>query len=508
MTRQRPRPGTPVRPRVSVARGVARPAARARGLLASLSLASLASLALPVEAAAWEPSIVNASMACIQQGIPYARFSSGTIDVVLHAGACPEDADPLNLFCMAEGNGLATAQLVEIMERVHAQVEDIPGVNLSFNLTIASDTMVYGELRGMQTPTLHVGVVNEHDRGAGTVGYTSRDLAPACVYHEAWIMLASETFIEGLTWAARPTRDERVGVELGSSVYYRDAGLKGEEISRDVVYAEPVYLHELLHALGLGHANDDYAMTNYGELPWTLNHLGEVAARPLPDDAQGLRALYPSGDSDAVDFFLTNSWTLPDEQISVETGEACSFPLPDLAISADGQSSLEFQRMTCEPAFGSRKHDGLEAGFILADDFDTCGTYDPALEGSEYQTMDDEWIYASVTLNNLGMHALELELRAHLSADDYLDAGDIVSPTVRTVEIPAGSSKNVVRRFRTPDSFAVSGTGSNRRYRHVLIEATSGSGDRDVIPMRAPLIVNEDTSPSGMSPSLIDGVSL
>ena len=123
----------------------------------------------------------------------------------------------------------------------------------------------------------------------------------------------------------------------------------------------------------------------------------------------------------------------------------------------------------------------------------------------------DAEVFATPTALFLGVGPREdqrtLLLRLE-PADDDLDAGDIVSPTVRTLEIPAGSSKNVVQRFRTPDSFAVSEKGIDHRYRHALLEATSGSGDRDVIPMRAPLIVNEDTSPSGMSPSLIDGVSL
>src|SRR5262249_25166545 len=69
-----------------------------------------------------------------------------------------------------------------------------------------------------------------------------------------------------------------------------------ETDANSALWFRPVYLHELLHAFGLGHTATEYAQMNYGVKPWA-NRPAEDMVRPLPDDAKALRELYPGTNS-------------------------------------------------------------------------------------------------------------------------------------------------------------------------------------------------------------------
>lgn len=81
--------------------------------------------------------------------------------------------------------------------------------------------------------------------------------------------------------------------------YYQRVYVDGEYLG----YFRGSVVHELGHALGLGHTSDYGFMVGYAGN--TTEHSGSNPWRPLPDDRQGIRDLYPSNSSE-TDMGLSN----------------------------------------------------------------------------------------------------------------------------------------------------------------------------------------------------------
>ncbi|MBT3983276.1 MAG: matrixin family metalloprotease [Bacteriovoracaceae bacterium] len=71
-----------------------------------------------------------------------------------------------------------------------------------------------------------------------------------------------------------------------------------------------VLLHEVTHALGLSHANNEYAIMNHSHKPWTTGK-SEASMEFLPDDVAGLISLYGNKSKKTADLTVTNSYFLP-----------------------------------------------------------------------------------------------------------------------------------------------------------------------------------------------------
>ncbi|MCL4233063.1 MAG: hypothetical protein KJ042_00930 [Deltaproteobacteria bacterium] len=116
-------------------------------------------------------------------------------------------------------------------------------------------------------------------------------------------------------------------------VYYDPTSVSDNEWFR------PIALHEILHGMGLGHENDAFAMMNYwysGEGPFT-NRATEYMIEPLPDDREGLLALYGTSDTER-DVAIINSFVDPNELRD-----------PD----GNGSYDVAVMKKLCKPAKGS-----------------------------------------------------------------------------------------------------------------------------------------------------------
>jgi hypothetical protein len=89
-----------------------------------------------------------------------------------------------------------------------------------------------------------------------------------------------------------------------------DYGTPYYDTGRVSQWVQTIYLHELLHALGLEHTPDKYTYLNYGNgLARSKRDTSDSAPEPLPDERTALRAIYPvTTGSDEFDLLLTNTW--------------------------------------------------------------------------------------------------------------------------------------------------------------------------------------------------------
>jgi hypothetical protein len=104
-----------------------------------------------------------------------------------------------------------------------------------------------------------------------------------------------------------------------------------------------ILTHEMGHALGLGHPNENYAIMAQSFRTWFRGPDHVLRTRLLPDDIAGLRALYGDGsDRDHLDISVTNSWMKSgDLRASCSTQEGAIAALEDqLALAETGLDML------------------------------------------------------------------------------------------------------------------------------------------------------------------------
>jgi hypothetical protein len=128
---------------------------------------------------------------------------------------------------------------------------------------------------------------------------------------------------------------------------YFDAGLSDTTatVTDDASYANetdiarlwfrPRFLHELLHAFGMGHRHDYSYMDHAGAdgFPWA-NRVASDRVRPLPVDIGWLRRNYP-GSGTVYDVSVLNTWHVPGSEADADDQVALCMPSKGSSWSTD-----------------------------------------------------------------------------------------------------------------------------------------------------------------------------
>ena len=204
------------------------------------------------------------------------------------------------------------------------------------------------------------------------------------------------------------------------TVYYDPTSLSGNKWFR------PIALHELLHGMGLAHEIDAFAMMNYwdfagGHGPFT-NRAAAYMVEPLPDDREGLRALYGTAGTErdvAIINFYVNPYALQDSD-------------------GDGAYDVAHMQKLCMPAKGSGWSSDVFGDF--------CAT-SPATS-----VCPGDSIYTRFTVMNFGTSGHTLDLEAWFSLDDqWSSSGDTRSASVRSQYVGASNSYRAGKTFVVPN---------------------------------------------------------
>jgi hypothetical protein len=290
-------------------------------------------------------------------------------------------------------------------------------------------------------PTIHVGFT---DDSADTLGAAGATVLPPpdgnCHYDEAHIVLKD---MNHQSWNfGTPS-------EVGDDYY-----TAGESDPSGQRYFRTAYLHELLHAFGLGHSASSYSFMNYNYFPWAGGGRSERdAVRPLPDDAEALRALYPSG-GNRHEVALLNTWF---DRNAVYNGSA-------------------IQHGLCSPSLGDTWSSNI---FRFSPG---CGTGGP--DGGSTTVCAGDRLYTRVAFANYSTDvADDVDVRAFFSTDEVFQLGtDLVSPTARVATVGAELSALLARTWQVP-----AGLRAGTQY-YVIIEVAGTTADggavEDWIPLR------------------------
>ncbi len=325
-------------------------------------------------------------------------------------------------------------QVLAAMEDVHASFDAMGGTWAQVvDFEVVSDPFVFRTWYGDPQPTIHVGFTSDPTANPGGT-FWDVDTG-SCTIREAHIQIqAADVF----SWSL-----------MEPSFYglnYWEEGLSNATGR----YFRIMYVHELLHAFGLAHSNDGYGMLNYGDRPWANRDLGD-RIMPLPDDLQGLRALYPSSTARA-EVAVLNTWFEPDNSGTT------TYPAAD-------------QIQLCSPAVGDAWADRYD---------DLCATSNGGPGITEVCPGDD--LRVRFTVANYSTDSVDLTAKAWFSTDEVLDyaaGGDVRSPTTHDTTVHGSGTRG--RLFEVP-----TGLLFNREY-HVIVkvkgETTAGVRVSDWSPM-------------------------
>jgi hypothetical protein len=290
-------------------------------------------------------------------------------------------------------------------------------------------------------PTIHVGFTNDSTDTLGEAGATVVPPPDAnCQYDEAHIVFKDMNL-----------QDWNFGTpsEVGDDYY-----TAGESDPSGNRYFRTAYLHELLHAFGLDHTPGAYSFQNYNQFPWSGGGRSERdSVRPLPDDAQGLRALYP-GVGNRHDVAVLNTWFDPNAVI-------------------DGSA---IQHGLCSPSLGT----GFSSNIFRFSP--GCGTGGP--NGGSTTVCAGDRLYTRFAFANYSTDvADDFDIRAFFSTDEVFQLGtDVVSPTARVTTVGAERSALLERVWQIP-----AGLQTGTEY-YVIIEVAGTTADggavEDWIPLR------------------------
>lgn len=398
--------------------------------VAMFSLIMVAFLAGATDAAAFNPRMQNWDLACVAQGDLFRFFAHGQIEVVLHYGACPaatpandDDNDGIVDGHTCDTLGGNILAVTDAMMDVHDVFNSLVGVDLDISLTTTTAPFTFGDAEGDTSPTLHVGfMVDEHyiDGGAAVV---TPSPSSGCSYTEQH-MVVRDPSLASWTWN-EPTDD---GVEWYLAGQYTPARS-----------FRTVYTHELLHALGFAHEDDDYSMLNNNDRPYFNESPGSMV-QPLPDDITALRYAYPAA-GDSTQLRLTNTWVWSGFVFPPTCDVTTAMPqmfncLPSLGVANADRYTDNGSTGTC----AKRDPDGIP----------TCGVNVNGGPGSTSVTPCDD-LRMAVTIANTGTRDLDLDIELWFSVDDVWDIGDVPSTTVRHSTVQAGDSVNRRRMFEVPE---------------------------------------------------------
>jgi len=340
----------------------------------------------------------------------------------------------------SEGLGLEVFSALQDMVIVHDTLEVIGESSLAFgDFEVSADPLDFGVFGGDPVPTIHIDFGEDNTDNAFS-GKVLRDFGD-CRIREAHLRLNKD---EAWAWGIP---------ENNGATYY---GLD------DTYWAMPsfrdVYLHEMLHAVGLEHNPSKLSMLNAGSNPW-INRSGDDALVALPDDVRGLRALYPADWPPRFDVALLNRW--------------------NTTIIQEDNNAV--QSWTCLPSRGEQAADWMD--FPRDDGIETCGSRDGG-DGEQTVCAGSD-LYASVAIANYGTDAVDIKLQLWFSEDNVFDRNvDAKSPSVYTDIAPIGDAdaRRLERVFEVP-----SGLSLTEHYviaRVIATEHGTGNKVREWIPLR------------------------
>jgi len=302
------------------------------------------------------------------------------------------------------------------------------------------------------------------------------------IFNPAWAAVTNSTWPCEHFITVDNTISERIwnfGTPTNPETYY-EAGKKDES---GAMYFRVSYLHELLHALGVGrdadgHPDNVYSFLNYGERPWA-NAPGEAMIRPLPYDVRELRRLYP-GSTARTAVSVLNTWFVRDD-----SGMLCSPNVekdPEAAALCDSDpppSTVTSQKKLCAPSAGSMSLDSAKFAAW-------CGT------ANDTSVCPGDVIQVHYALANYSTTSVTVDSNMWLSLDDEWDSGDELSPTTKTYSVGAAEAQNKFWGYEVPSLPFGVGT---RTY-HVIMRATattpSGVTVKNSIPMRGTVTVGPE----------------
>lgn len=329
-------------------------------------------------------------------------------------------------------------RLTQAMLDVHEQF-NLAGATAAQVTAFESSTepFVFQAWFGDATPTIHVGFTSDP---TAAVGSTYWDVDPLCNIVEAHIQFR-DPYVYGWTFSDPSTHGED----------YYDATLFN---NNGDVYFRISYMHELLHAFGLAHSNDSYSMLNYADRPYANRPVGD-RIRPLPDDVQGLRALYPLlGVRREV--AVLNTWYEP------------------IVSSAPYPAANQFR--LCKPSLGT----AWNADFFA----NVCGLTNN-LAGSTTVAAGDT-LRTRFAFANYSTESVDVVASLYFSSDDVWDAADVASVTTRSFTVNPSVSSLQGRVWTVPS------LNPGTYYVIVRVEATTTAGvlRTDWIPLRGTVTVN------------------
>ncbi len=331
-------------------------------------------------------------------------------------------------------------QLTDAMNDIHEQFNLVGGTAAQVTaFELSADPFVYKTWFNDATPTIHVGFTSS---ATANPGGTFWNLDGSCNIIEAHIQFQDLSAF-GWTFSHPSAHGE---------LYY-DVTLSNAAGNR---YFRISYIHELLHAFGLAHSNDSYSMLNYGDRPWA-NRAADDAIRPLPDDVEGLRDLYPLAGT-RREVAVLNTWYTPAPAVG-------SYPAAD-------------QQQLCKPSLGSSWNSDLYA--------DVCGLTAGGAAGST-TVASGNTLRTRFAFANYSTESVDVDANIYFSTDDIWDVTDVASVTTRSFSVSANGSSQQGRTWTVP-----SGLATGDYYVIVRVVATTSSGVvvTDWIPLRGTVHVN------------------
>jgi hypothetical protein len=285
-----------------------------------------------------------------------------------------------------------------------------------------------------------------------------------------WLTRRHVLFRKNITWTfGAPETTDVNGKSFGGGTSFR-----------------AVLLHEMGHAIGLAHETDTYAVMIHGTKAWTRGLNDEPQMELLPDDINGLHALYGNGRQE-FDVSVTNTWFMSaaarteynvDNNIRHAGCNNIEDSLDELlskreVLQGAGRAKVEDELEVIEKRIDEEKIKLWECHYRedTAAQTQNCKV---SSRGDDYADPADQAVLCGVissstvnstvcpggylqlrySVNNKSGRNVRLQQQVWLSVDDNLEvngaARDLRSADVHEFDLNAGYSASIGRIYRVP----------------------------------------------------------